>query len=644
MATYKTPGVYIEEVSLFPPSVAEVETAIPAFIGYTEKASKNGTSLINVPTAISSLLDYEAIFGGAPALTGITVTLDANNRPSDIEISPNFHLYNSLRLFFDNGGGRCYIVSVNTYTDDADQANSVDYDELEAGLNAVAKYDEPTMLLFPDAVILNNAQFYTLQQKALLQCEKLQDRVAILDLLESPDWEAGKDDFRNNIGVNALKYGAAYTPYLKSAYKLDFSYGDISLQDQADTAVALVDIIESNNSSLLADLISASQDVATLEGFLNDPISAGSTLADGYTGIATAGETQINNKVTYLDAVLQAFMALSFNNVKVTAAFNAYIAAGGKLQTTVETLAQYDADYYTGTSGAPTSAPLGIVLDGNYSYDLSGISANAATASIYHTTGNPGDDQFKKAANASNDFAAVYNAIEEGIAAILAEAQNAVSSLGQKLANDSTTYNAILEAINEAASITPPSGAIAGVYTYVDNTRGVWKAPANVSLTAIAGLTESITTLEQDDLNIDSTAGKSINAIRAFTGRGTLVWGARTLAGNDNEWRYISVRRFFNMVEESIKKSTAWAVFEPNDANTWTKVKGMIENYLTEKWREGALTGSKPDQAFFVNVGLGLTMTAQDVLEGRMIVEIGMAVVRPAEFIILRFSHKLQEA
>ena len=143
-------------------------------------------------------------------------------------------------------------------------------------------------------------------------------------------------------------------------------------------------------------------------------------------------------------------------------------------------------------------------------------------------------------------------------------------------------------------------------------------------------------------MNVDADTGKSINVIRAFMGKGTLVWGARTLAGNDNEWRYVTVRRFFNMVEESVKKSTSWAVFEPNDANTWVKVRGMIENYLTQKWREGALMGATTRDAFFVRCGLGTTMNSKDILEGRMNIEIGMATVRPAEFIILEFSHKLQ--
>ncbi|UUC47351.1 phage tail sheath C-terminal domain-containing protein [Flavobacterium cerinum] len=132
--------------------------------------------------------------------------------------------------------------------------------------------------------------------------------------------------------------------------------------------------------------------------------------------------------------------------------------------------------------------------------------------------------------------------------------------------------------------------------------------------------------------------------MRTFTGRGTLVWGARTLDGNSNEWRYISVRRFFNMVEESVKKATERFVFDSNDARTWVRVKAMIENFLNQQWMSGALAGSTPEQAYYVSVGLNETMSAQDILEGRMIIEIGMAAVRPAEFIVLRFSHKLQEA
>ena len=180
-------------------------------------------------------------------------------------------------------------------------------------------------------------------------------------------------------------------------------------------------------------------------------------------------------------------------------------------------------------------------------------------------------------------------------------------------------------------------GVIAGIYAAVDNARGVWKAPANVSVSDVIQPTIQITAENQDGMNVDPTAGKSVNAIRAFTGIGTLVWGARTLAGNDNDWRYVNVRRFCIFAEESIRKATMQFVFEPNDANTWVKVKGMIENFLTTLWRQGALMGSKPVDAFSVSVGLGTTMTALDILEGRMIVVVGLCPVRPAEFIILQF-------
>ena len=209
---------------------------------------------------------------------------------------------------------------------------------------------------------------------------------------------------------------------------------------------------------------------------------------------------------------------------------------------------------------------------------------------------------------------------------------------------DTELYNKIRRLLANVRVTLPPSPAIAGAYVSVDRDRGVWKAPANVGLQAVISPVDLMTDDQQGRFNIDATTGKSINAIRSFTGRGTVVWGARTLAGNDNEWCYVPVRRLFITIEESVKKATNFAVFEPNDASTWLKVKGMIESYLYTLWEQGALQGSKPESAYFVNVGLGRTMTAQDILNGLLKVEIGIAAVRPAEFIILRFSHRLAQA
>lgn len=198
-----------------------------------------------------------------------------------------------------------------------------------------------------------------------------------------------------------------------------------------------------------------------------------------------------------------------------------------------------------------------------------------------------------------------------------------------------------LDALRAVPNRLAPGGAVAGVYARVDRERGVWKAPANVGLRAVTKPVHAISDAQQAALNVDADTGKSVNAIRFFPGKGTLVWGARTLAGNDAEWRYVPVRRLFRFVEASVRKGTAWVVFESNDATVWARVRASTENFLVLLWRQGALAGTRPSDAFFVRCGLGETMTAQDLLEGRLIVEIGMAPVRPAEFVVLRVFHRV---
>ena len=201
-------------------------------------------------------------------------------------------------------------------------------------------------------------------------------------------------------------------------------------------------------------------------------------------------------------------------------------------------------------------------------------------------------------------------------------------------------YNRVKNELSKFTLDMPPCGAVSGAYARVDRDRGVWKAPANVGLLGILGPTEKISDTAQERLNVHES-GKSINAIRSFSGKGTLIWGARTLDGNSNEWRYVNVRRLFIMIEESIQKACAFAVFEPNTASTWLKVKAMIESFMYSLWQRGALAGASPKEAYRISVGLGITMTEQEVNEGLMRVRVAVAAVRPAEFILLEFSHKL---
>ena len=475
MPEYKTPGVYIEEIPKLPPSIASVETAIPAFIGYTEKAQwKEENDLRNRPWRIESLLQYEQFFGFPdPETASLSVAFTTSGTRTEVNgkvdeaTRSKFLMYYSLQMFFDNGGGPCWITSVGDYQS---TGGVIIAQNLKDGLAEVAKINEVTLLVFPDSINLDSAtDYYDVHDTAIEQCVDLQDRFVVMDVYHLIDngnlWEADVQLLRDTLSgtTDDLKYAAVYFPRI-------------------------------------------------------------------FTGI-------------------------------------------------------------------------------NFNYKM------------------PGDQ------TQDNDEAVT---IAGGAAGTLAEL---------KTANNAQYFQA-KSALTNITMLLPASSAMVGIYAQVDNSRGVWKAPANINIDNVISPQFLITHKQQEGLNVDTTAGKSINVIRKFEGRGpAIVWGARTLAGNDNEWRYISVRRFFNMVEESTKNATEQFVFEPNDRNTWLRVKSMISNYLTQQWKAGALMGTTTAEAYFVKVGLGETMTELDIFEGRMIVEIGLAVVRPAEFIILRFMHKmLQES
>lgn len=204
-------------------------------------------------------------------------------------------------------------------------------------------------------------------------------------------------------------------------------------------------------------------------------------------------------------------------------------------------------------------------------------------------------------------------------------------------------YVEIMNKLMEIANSISPGSAMAGIYTAVDASRGVWKAPANVSMNSVVSPTIKISHEDQEDLNV-TPQGKSINAIRPFVGEGVLVWGARTLDGNSLDWRYVNVRRTMIMLEESIKLASKAYVFEPNDANTWVTMRAMIENFLYSIWKAGGLAGAVPEDAFSVHVGLGQTMTSVDILEGILRITVLVAVVRPAEFIEITFQQQMQKS
>ncbi|AXG46889.1 phage tail sheath family protein [Photorhabdus laumondii subsp. laumondii] len=216
-----------------------------------------------------------------------------------------------------------------------------------------------------------------------------------------------------------------------------------------------------------------------------------------------------------------------------------------------------------------------------------------------------------------------------------------VKNLAQLKEKNPTVYQQAVQAIQDEiaanGNIIPVSAVMAGIYCATDASRGVWKAPANVVLSGISDVAERLTDDEQGEMN-----SKGINAIRYFSHKGFVVWGARTLQNDDN-WRYIPVRRLFNAAERDIKQAMQSVVFEPNSQPTWERVKSAIDNYLYSLWQQGALAGNKPQEAYFVQIGKDVTMSDDDIKQGKMIVKVGMAAVRPAEFIILQFSQQVAQ-
>ena len=490
----KTPGVYVVEKNAFPNSVVEVATAVPAFIGYTQKAVNGNKSLLNKPWRISSMAEFRSYFGDAPKPKFELVEEDSssaisfNGKKYIVKRKDQYSLYYNMLLFYANGGGPCYIVSVGDYS------SEIDAGLLKKGIEPLIKEQEPTMVVIPEAVTLSDANCYTLQQATLRHCGyDMRNRIALLDIYggykdrKHPDGDV-VNAFREAIGSEFLDFGAAYYPWINTS------------------------IVQEN------ELDYENLDIDQLKVLLTEEL--------GLANISDAKKEQV---------------------------------------------------------------------------------------------------------------AAYIESMKEGLSYLESNTLHKIFSQLSKL------YSDVMKEMRLTLNLLPASAAMAGVITTVDNTKGVWKAPANVSIANVISPTLNISHEEQEDLNVP-LSGKSINAIRTFTGEGIKVWGARTLDGNSLDWRYINVRRTMIMLEESVRNAARAYVFDPNEANTWVNVKSMISNFLNGIWKRGGLAGAVPDDAYSVFVGLGETMTPEDILEGIMRITVLVAIVRPAEFIEITFQQQMQKS
>jgi len=551
-----TPGVSVDEITKLPYSISLIDTAMPAFIGYTELIPDH----YDKPFPISSLLEYEKYFGKAKK-EDIHLK-DVEGRGITVVMPPvQFLMYYSLQMYFSNGGGPCYIIPVGNYV-----SEEVQLSPLKGGLDLIEGIKKPLLIVFPDALSLTEPDFYSLYNHTIekIQTDK-RNWFAILDTYygsstASPDTPTTVENFRAE--VSQTSHAAAYFPHLKTILNYTFD----------------------------------SQAIITHKG-----------LQDG----------QVNNNSFYANeiAVLQELKRLA-NDEILFASANVFVLADllGQAMAIVKEINE-TADQEIGL--AEPAAIVEAIENGTIdSIDLSFL----------------------------NEFDQLINDVSD--------AQDIVGNAdGVTLENlqvsDSLLYSQVKEAIKSLKVILPPSSAMAGVYGRVDSTRGVWKAPANVSLNYVIAPTEKVSEQEQSELNIHGT-GKSINAIRTFTGKGTLVWGARTLDGKDknedqdNEWKYVHVRRYYDMIEQSVNHALTKFIDQPNIPHTWLHAKTMIENFLNQQWINGALVGNTPKEAYEVKV-YGSKDPVTDDITNVMNVEIKVALVRPAEFIILNFSHKLQQ-
>lgn len=533
-----TPGVYIQELNAFPNSIVEVETAVPVFIGYTEKSVYLGENLAHKPVQIASMNDYISFFGGGhtnfkltisswppetaddsadfvlptvPSHFSLTVNGKLSQYSFDYQPNSNFYLYKSIQLFYQNGGGKCFIVSVGDYS------AAPDVEVLMAGLATIDNQTSITLISIPDSLLLTMANYVKLNQAILLSCENSKRTFALFDIFGGDKFTDAKyldanasnniiEYFRTSMSGDALMHSAAYFPWLQT-----------SIMDAKDIGFTNFD----------------------LSGFTADGVDA-------------------KNTDQFFNLLADDLLALGDNLNK-------------KSKTTAE----------------PKKAAIDYV--------------NAAGPSTVHPI-------------------------------LLANSQN---------------YTLINKAALNFINIMPTAPAMAGIYTSVDSSRGVWKAPANVSLNAVIKPLYNFTDEEQGagfNLNVDPIGGKSINIIRTFQGVGNLVWGARTLAGNSQDWRYVNVRRTMTMIEQSVKLAAQPYVFEPNVANTWVTIECMLDTFLNSLWKQGALAGAVAADAYSVNVGLGKTMTGDDILNGIMNIVVLVAISHPAEFLIFSFQQQMQKS
>lgn len=573
MAEYLSPGVYVEEFDSGSTPMEGVSTSTAGFIGVTEKGPKNGA-----PVLVTNFADFRRTFG---------------SYLSEIEFGQYRYLAYSVNQFFANGGSRCYIKRVvpsdATYagnTEDAETAPVVIYaKDPGAWGNKVTVKIEPAAKYKTQILSVEKSETVTKYKVKNAQGISEGDMVTVNDgtkivenVVTGVDGNliTFQDEFEGNVVDTAL------------VPKKVLATCEAAIEVSYDGQIEKYDFVSLNVNS--ADFISqkmAKSELVTVNVTIPE---TSMSIYELFTGNKQGGQVTIN-------------------------------LFGG-------TNGTYDAlsagDFIGEDKGPGDRTGIQAFIDNN---DVSimavpGVTDPSVQMSLIAHCENLGSRfailDIPRDLKSVTDIVNHRNIFDTSAAAMY------------------HPWVKVFDPLTKNTTAIPPSGSVAGIYARTDNTRGVWKAPANEVVSACVGLDCNYTTGEQDILN-----PKGVNLIRSFPGQGIKVWGARTLSSN-GQWKYINVRRLFIFLEESIKANTNWVVFEPNDQVLWLRVRRTIEVFLSNMWRNGAFTGGSEDEAFFVDIGPN-TMSKDDIDNGRLICVIGVAPVKPAEFVVFRLTQKTAE-
>jgi phage tail sheath protein FI len=674
MPEYLAPGVFIEEVPPRLRAIEGVSTSTAAFAGAALRGPRAGFNPFTLPFAggftapldptpvfVSSFAEFMRVFGPPP------------DRPDE-----RGYLAHAVQGFFANGGKRCFVARV-TGAGAAAATVRVDHG-VRLRLTARPRAGDTTLFLNSLRGLVagtgNDIEFRRISDGAVVQAydvttiQPLDARIVLGTALTAPQALALDPALVYAVPVGATvtaDAGPRFTARSEGAWG-DRLYVRITAGDRspvtvtaAATGVAVVQVTSTGGfyRGAIVEVrpAGAAPAVVRVDEILPGRqvrLSTAVTVAIGDTLQVLELEMEFEDRQT---GASETFRGLTWNDDARPEVRARHYATIVNAQSRLAWVQPPWAGL-TGTEGAGL-ADMPITTTGDFvafADTAGGDGALPGAADIIGVDGGPanrtglqslqGEDEISIIAAPGYTDAAVQGelitqcerlryrfAVLDGE---LNPAGGAVTSIIAHRTGFDTSYAAYytpwLElSIGDRLLRLPPSGHVAGIYARTDNQRGVWKAPANEVVLAITGLRADITTPEQELLN-----PRGINVIRRFENRGIRVWGGRTLS-SDASVRYVNVRRFLIFLEASLDRGTQWVVFEPNEPRTWTRVVSSVSAFLFTQWREGALVGRRPEDAFFVHCD-ETTMSQDDIQNGRLICEIGVCISRPAEFVIFRIE------